>query len=88
MPARRLNVHQELAHLGAIARLDQIEQERLAILKAFPNLRRKLAAAGLSPLVAQKRRTISPQGREAMSAGMRKYWARRRAAGKARAKSA
>ena len=63
------------ARLGARARLQEIDQERAAILKAFPELKRGgHAVAGPGP-----RRKISAAARRAMSAGMRKYWARRKA---------
>jgi hypothetical protein len=82
MAQARTDTQREWERLGALARLQQIEQERAAILAAFPNLRRKTSASlpASSGLVARKRRTISPKGRRAMSAGMRKYWAKRRAA--------
>jgi hypothetical protein len=82
MAQARIEAHREWARLGALARLQQIEEERVAILAAFPDLRRKPPAAPApSPgIVIRPRRTISPKGRRAMSAGMRKYWAKRRAA--------
>jgi hypothetical protein len=68
--------------MGALTRLQQIDEERARILAAFPDLRRKASASPPSSpdLVVRRRRTISPKGRRAMSAGMRKYWAKRRAA--------
>jgi hypothetical protein len=81
MTPDRAETHREWARLGALARLQQIEQERVAILTAFPDLRRKSSVLPMtSGLVVRKRRTISAKGRRAMSAGMRKYWAKRRAA--------
>ncbi|HKV98842.1 MAG TPA: hypothetical protein VJN96_03400 [Vicinamibacterales bacterium] len=82
MAQARVEAQREWARLGALARLQQIEAERVAILAAFPDLRRKASAAPApSPrLVIRPRRTISAKGRRAMSAGMRKYWAKRRAA--------
>jgi len=80
MAQARAEAQREWARLGALARLQQIEQERASILAAFPDLRRKPTASPSSvDLVVRKRRTISPKGRRAMSAGMRKYWAKRRA---------
>lgn len=79
MAQPRSDRHKEWARLGALARLQEIEQEREAIVAAFPDLRSK--APGLrvsSDSVGTRRRTISPKGRRAMSAGMRKYWAKRR----------
>jgi hypothetical protein len=82
MAQARADTQREWARMGALARLEQIEQERASILAAFPDLRRKASASPSSSvgLVVRKRRTISPKGRRAMSAGMRKYWAKRRAA--------
>jgi hypothetical protein len=76
------DVQREWARLGAGTRLSEIDRERAAILKAFPELRRKGASAELSPSGKPKRR-FSAAARRRMSAGMRKFWARRRAAGKA-----
>lgn len=64
------------ARLGARARLQEIDQERAAILKAFPELKRG-THAGIG--AGGPRRKISAAARRAMSAGMRKYWARRKA---------
>ena len=66
------------ARLGAEARLKAIEQERAEILSAFPDLR-----SGTRPAKAgapgKRRRTMSAAARRRMSAGMRRYWAKRRA---------
>lgn len=59
------------ARLGAKMRFEQIEVERNAILKAFPDLR-----SGRSG----RKRVISAEGRRAMSEGMRRMWARRKKA--------
>jgi hypothetical protein len=79
MAQARVDTQREWARLGALARLQQIEEERTAILAAFPDLRRKTSLRQSSSSVPAKRRTISPKGRRAMSAGMRRYWAKRRA---------
>jgi hypothetical protein len=64
--------------LGAWTRLAEMDFERAEIFKAFPDFRRgKPAAAGIRP-----KRRISAKGRAAMKAGMKAYWAKRRAAGK------
>jgi hypothetical protein len=76
------DVQRQWARVGAGARLVEIERERAAILKAFPELRRPGAAAVLSATGKPKRR-FSAAARRRMSAGMRKFWARRKAAGKA-----
>jgi hypothetical protein len=82
--------HRELARLGAIARLDQLEQERAAILKAFPGLDRS-RARGTTPTSRPRRggsqpgRKLSTAAKRRMSAGMRKWWAARRAGSKKQA---
>lgn len=76
MAAKKMG-RQNWAELGARVRLSQLDAERAAILKAFPHLRRgplpDLAVA------ARPRRKISAAARKAMSAGMKKFWARRKA---------
>ena len=76
--------HQTWARLGAQTRLQQIERERAAILKAFPGLR-----TGSQPAMAiggdKRKRVFSAAARRRMSAGMRKFWAKRKAAAKAKA---
>lgn len=77
---------------GAAARLKEIDEEIRTILGAFPELRgsaRQLGGA-LSALAVdsvKKRRTMSPEARKRMSAGMRKFWARRKAAAKSSPKA-
>jgi hypothetical protein len=87
---------QRLALLGARTRLQELEQERLAILRRFPGLRRLTGAqpepAGTdvserAPARRRRRRRMSAAGRKAVSARMKKYWAARRAAKKTAAKS-
>jgi hypothetical protein len=67
----------EWARIGASARLQEIEAERAAILKEFPALRsargRVVVSKGLP------RRRLTAAARKKLSAGMRKYWARRKA---------
>ena len=75
----------EWARLGARTRLFAIEQERAAILKAFPELRRGPAAV-VSPSGKPKRQ-FSAAAKRRMSAGMRRYWARRRAEGRMKNKT-
>ena len=84
--ARPLSQAQQWARLGAMARLQEIEQERQAILRAYPDLRRGRPAdkpvgrGGRADVDAlgRRRRTISADGRKRMSEGMRKYWAKRK----------
>lgn len=76
--------HQEWAKLGAASRLREIEQERQDILAAFPELKgESRSRADGSP-----RRKMSPEARKRMSAGMRRFWAKRKAAAKGSGKSA
>lgn len=76
------------AKLGAAARLKEIQEELAAIYRAFPDLRgQRGAATGVSSGGRQKRKRFSAAGKAAISEGMRKYWARRKAkAAKAAAK--
>jgi hypothetical protein len=79
-----------LARLGAVARLEQLEAERQAILRAFPGLRgpvRQEAAAhaghgGPAPatpkIKTRKRRPMSAEQKRAASERMTKYWAARK----------
>ena len=80
-----------LARLGAATRLEQLERERAAILRAFPGLRsgRSLGARPEnlnSRDVKEESRTQRRRGRRRMSAGerkavslrMKRYWAARR----------
>jgi hypothetical protein len=82
----RLDRTREWARMGAGARLMEIEGERSAILKAFPELRngaaRFMAGAGV-----YKRRKLSAAARRKLSAGMRKYWAKRKAKASAASKN-
>ena len=66
----------EWARIGAGMRLRELEIERAAILKKFPELRR--AGIALTGPNAGLRK-LSPAARRKLSAGMRKYWARRKA---------
>ena len=72
------DIQRNWARLGAAARLAEIDRERGLILKAFPELKH----GNFSPSGQPKRR-FSAAARRRMSEGMRKFWARRRAAGKA-----
>jgi hypothetical protein len=68
---------QHWARLGAKTRLGELRQEISEILRAYPDLRRESSSVGGSR--SGRRRHISPEARAAMSEGMRKYWARRKA---------
>ena len=80
----------EWALKGASARLIEIGQEREAILRSFPELRNAGGAGGSvrrsSPnltagaTVRRKRPKLTAEAKRKLSAGMRKYWAKRKAA--------
>ena len=77
----------EWARIGAHSRLMAIEGERVAILKAFPELARGGVVTSTNGLAVPKRR-FSAAARRRMSAGMRRFWARRKAEAKTRTKTA
>jgi hypothetical protein len=70
----------QLALLGAQARIQQLQAEVQEILTMFPQLRSGTRTK-LSPPTdsGRKKRQFSAKGKKAISEGMRKYWARRRA---------
>lgn len=77
---------QRLARMGASARLHQLEQERAALLRAFPGLRSTPGEAAPAPREgsgqaqpkARRRRRFTAAQRKAIAARMRKYWAEKR----------
>jgi hypothetical protein len=78
---------QRLARLGAGARLEELEAERRAILRAFPGLAgqskaREAEAPGAAPVPPKKggrrRKKMSAAQRKAASERMRNIWAERR----------
>jgi hypothetical protein len=76
--ARHTDNEDKWLRLGAWTRLAQMDEERAEILKAFPDFRRgKPEASGARP-----KRRISAKARRAMKEGMKRYWARRKAAEK------
>jgi hypothetical protein len=81
------DVLQQLARLGAKARLGELRSEEAAIRRAFPDLfggrGRQSSADGAEP---RRRRGMSAAARKAVSARMKKYWAARRKAKGAAAK--
>jgi hypothetical protein len=77
--ARRAASVSSWVRLGAAMRLAQLDREQAAIFKAYPGLRRGRPADALA---IRPVRRISAKGRQAMKAGMRRYWAKRKAAGK------
>ena len=80
---------EQWAKLGASVRLREIQEELASIYKAFPDLK---GQQGLAPIARSRRRRkrgrFSAEGRRAISEGMRKYWARRKAKAAKTAKSA
>jgi hypothetical protein len=66
----------EWATVGAATRLAQLDAERAEILRRFPNLPRRVRAALIG---LRWRKQVSAKARKAMSAGMRRYWAKRKA---------
>jgi hypothetical protein len=57
-----------------------IEQERQAILKVFPDLRRAGTVSLANGAIGHRpKRQFSAAAKRRMSAGMRRYWARRKA---------
>ena len=68
----------EMARLGAVARLQQINTEIAQIHAAFPDVARTRRTR--KARAATKRRTMSAAQREAVSARMKAYWASRRQA--------
>ncbi len=86
------DVLKRLAKLGALARLEQIDSERKAILAAFPDLAGpraggavKSAPAGAAPATRRRRRMTAAQ-RKAVADRMKKYWAERRKSAKGKEK--
>lgn len=84
---------QNLARLGARARLAELRAEMDGILKAFPDLsgasrasRRGAAARSASAPAARNQSYWSSTKRKEVSARMKKYWADRRKAEAAKAK--
>jgi hypothetical protein len=79
-----------LARLGAQARIDELDAERRAILRAFPGLVGQgsrqaggaeggAAAQGAAPAKARRRRRkMSGEQKKAQSERMKKIWAERR----------
>lgn len=78
---------QRFARLGAEARLSELELERAAILRSFPDLARRGTRGGSSAAAPRRRSNMSAAARKAVSVRMKKYWASRRKA-KAAAKNA
>jgi hypothetical protein len=70
---------QEYARFGAQARLQAIEEERSAIIDAFPDLGRASGRSnGASSTVTRRPKGMSPSQRKAVGERMKAYWAKRR----------
>jgi hypothetical protein len=70
---------QEYARFGAQARLQAIEEERSAIVEAFPDLGRGSSRSnGASAKARRGRRGMSSGQRKAVGERMKAYWAKRR----------
>jgi hypothetical protein len=76
------DVLQQLARLGAKARLAELRSEEAAIRRAFPDLfgRGRQSSEGGAVRGRRRRRGMSAAARKAVSARMKKYWAARRKA--------
>ena len=85
--ARTVDVNQ-WAKLGATARLKEIQDELDSIYRAFPDLKGQRSLASGRSSRGRKRARFSAEGKAAISEGMRKYWARRKALAAKAAKAA
>jgi hypothetical protein len=68
----------EWAKVGARTRLEELDQERRAILARFPDLL-KATPVRRGPGGSRPGRKLSAEAKKRMSAGMRKWWAKRKA---------
>lgn len=78
MPRLDLN---ELARIGAAARVEELKSELTAIYRAFPALRTRVsrAGAGETPRASSARRRRKPMSaaqKRVVGARMKKYWER------------
>ena len=71
------DLQQKWARVGAEARLREAQAEIDEIYRAFPDLRSGRSSGSLAG--TGKKRIFSAKGKAAISEGMRKYWARRKA---------
>lgn len=71
------DLQRKWARAGAEARLREVQAEIQEIFRAFPDLRSGRASRGWT--ATGKKRNFSAEGKAAISEGMRKYWARRKA---------
>lgn len=77
-----------LARIGAVTRIKELDDERAAILKAFPDLRQgRTSSAPTTPTSRGRKRRRAGRGwtaaqRKAAGERMKKYWAKRKGAKK------
>jgi hypothetical protein len=87
--ANPVELQKKWALVGAEARLKEIQTEVDEIYQVFPELRgRKGPSRPALPTKTSGKRQFSDTGKAAISEGMRKYWARRKAAAAKAAKAA
>ncbi len=72
-----VKMQQSWLRAGAEVRLGQILAEAEEIYRAFPDLR--TGRKQIAPAPSAGKRVFSRKGKAAISDGMRKYWARRKA---------
>jgi seryl-tRNA synthetase len=74
-----MDLQKKWALVGAEARLKEVQAEIAEIYRVFPELRSRRVKVNADEGAAHKRRRFSAKGKAAISEGMRKYWARRKA---------
>jgi hypothetical protein len=81
---RTVEVDRDLALIGASIKVKELLAEMERIYEMFPELRRgSNGRPATSKTTSSRKRRFSAAAKRRMSAGMRKYWARRRATSKA-----
>lgn len=85
--AKSVELQKKWARVGAEARLKEIQAEVEEIYEVFPELRGRKASSRAAA-APERTRQFSQAGKAAISEGMRKYWARRKAAAAKAAKAA
>jgi hypothetical protein len=73
----------DLARIGAIARLRELDEEAAGLRQMFRGLKKTQgtapeSAAPASPLKPRKRKKMSPAARKAVGVRMKLYWAKKR----------
>ena len=78
---KSVDLQRKWALAGATVRLQEAQAEIAEIYRIFPELRRGAGGAGTTRVAPQtgRKRKFSKKGKAAISEGMRKYWARRKA---------